>query len=528
MNYRRHYSTLETPQSEPLAGQVQNSAGGHAYPVDDWVRLDRFLILGSEGGSYYATEHKLTRDNAKAVERCIAADAARVVRRVVEISDSGRAAKNDPALFALALCTTSAAKADAFAALPKVARIGTHLYHFAEYVEGFRGWGRGLRTAVARWYDEKSVENLSYQVIKYRQRDGWTHRDMLRLSHPKSARNNAVYHWITKGESAGLPLIDAYVKAAAAETEKEVVSLIEGYGLPWEAIDTKWLGSAAVWGALLPHLPAMAMVRNLGRMTANGLLGPFADANKRVLSVLTGELPRVHPFAVLLALKTYAQGHGMKGSLNWQPVSAIVDALDAAFYNAFGNVTPTNKRIVLAIDVSGSMDSPMMGSPLTCRETAAAMALITARTEPQHEIMAFAERFVRLEISPRERLDDVVNKTAALRMGGTDCALPMMWALGYDEKMDSYRDSGYEKKRQSIYKADAFVVYTDSETWCGNIHPTQALVKYRKESGIDAKLAVVAIVPNEFSIADPNDGGMMDVCGFDTAAPGIIGDFVGN
>ena len=73
------------------------------WAVDDWTRLDRFLILGSEGGSYYASERKLTRENAEAVLRCIAADGARVVARIVAVSDAGRAPKNDPALFALAL-----------------------------------------------------------------------------------------------------------------------------------------------------------------------------------------------------------------------------------------------------------------------------------------------------------------------------------------------------------------------------------------------------------------------------------------
>ena len=52
---------------------VPNSAGGHAYPVDDMTRLRRFLILGSEGGSYYADERKLTLENAAAVKRCITA-----------------------------------------------------------------------------------------------------------------------------------------------------------------------------------------------------------------------------------------------------------------------------------------------------------------------------------------------------------------------------------------------------------------------------------------------------------------------
>ena len=38
------------PQSEPLdKRQVPNSAGGFSYAVDDWKRLDRFLILGERG-----------------------------------------------------------------------------------------------------------------------------------------------------------------------------------------------------------------------------------------------------------------------------------------------------------------------------------------------------------------------------------------------------------------------------------------------------------------------------------------------
>jgi 60 kDa SS-A/Ro ribonucleoprotein len=43
--------------------------------------------------------------------------------------------------------------------------------------------------------------------------------------------------------------------------------------------------------------------------------------------------------------------------------------------------------------------------------------------------------------------------------------------------------------------------------------------------GIDAKLAVLGIASTEFSIADPNDAGMLDVVGFDTNAPAIFADF---
>ena len=98
----------KTPQTEPIPGtaQVANSAGGYAFAVDDWTRLNRFLILGSEGGSYYAAERALTAENAQAVLRCIAADGLRTVREIVTVSDAGRAPKNDPAIFALALAAS--------------------------------------------------------------------------------------------------------------------------------------------------------------------------------------------------------------------------------------------------------------------------------------------------------------------------------------------------------------------------------------------------------------------------------------
>jgi len=151
----------KTPQSAPLAGQTPNSAGGFAWAVDDWARLRRFLILGSEGGSYYAGEWKLTRENAEAVERCLAADGPRAVGEIAAVSDAGRAPKNDPAVFALAMAAGAgdeATRKAALEALPRVCRTSTHLFQFATFVEGFRGWGRSLRRAIGGWYAGRSAE----------------------------------------------------------------------------------------------------------------------------------------------------------------------------------------------------------------------------------------------------------------------------------------------------------------------------------------------------------------------------------
>src|SRR6187401_372414 len=209
INYAKIFDRRATPQSQPIPGsnQVRNSGGGNSWQVDDWTRLDRFLILGAEGGTYYITERDLLKQNYDALVRCIKTDGLRVVNRIVEISDAGRAPKNDPAIFALALVVThgdAQAKAHAFANLGKVCRIGTHLFHFAEYVNAMRGWGRGLRNAVGHWYVDRGVDDLAHQAVKYQQRDGWSHSDLLRLAHPKalSPQHDAVFRWMLNGADA--------------------------------------------------------------------------------------------------------------------------------------------------------------------------------------------------------------------------------------------------------------------------------------------------------------------------------------
>ena len=558
INYAKNFNRRATPQSQPIPGsaQVRNANGGYTWEVDDWTRLDRFLILGAEGGTYYLAERELVKQNHDAIVRCIKADGVRAVNRLVEISETGRAPKNEPAIFALALVVThgdAAAKAHAFANLGKVCRIGTHLFHFAEYVNALRGWGRGLRNAVGRWYADRGADDLAHQAVKYQQRDGWSHGDLLRLAHPKapSRQHDAVFRWMLAGADAlgerevkrkvggenrvakyGAvgelpPLIEAFERAKRATIPGEIVKLIGEADLPREAIPTRWLNEAVVWEALLERMPLTAMIRNLGKLTSLGLLQPFSEAKQRVLRKLKDETAlqraRIHPFAVLVALKVYAQGHGDKGALKWAPVPAVVDALDAAFYATFQNVEPCGKPLLIALDVSGSMASSMIaGSCISAREASAAMALVTAATELEHEIVAFSAAagghggkwgggepgITRVDLSPKLRLAEVVKRLEAIPMGGTDCALPMLWAA-----------------RNQLNVA-GFITYTDSETWAGNIHPAQALQRYRREYVGDAKAVVVGMTANGFTLADPADCGMLDVVGFDTTAPAVIADFV--
>ena len=513
-------------QTERLdARQVRNNAGGYVFALDDFGRLDRFLVLGSAEPTYYQSARKLTRENAACVEACYRADAERTVARIVEVSEAGRAPRVSPAIFALALGAASgdvAVRRAALAALPRVCRTASHLFEFVATVRALgKGWGRALKNAVARWYAERPVDVLAYQAVKYRSRNDYSHKRLLQLSHPASAPDDAarraLYAWACGArevDDAALPAqVRAHLSAMRAGTARELVPLVEANRLPWESLPTWALTDADVWRALLPSMGLTALVRNLGTLTRLGVLKPLGSE----LALVTGRLTdaealrkaRVHPFALLQAHAVYGSGRAVKGDTAWTPVRDVVDALDRGFYEAFKAVEPTGKRHFLALDVSGSMGGEhLMGSTLTARDASAAMALVTMATEPRTHVSGFSTRMIDLDISPRQRLRDAVRAVSDLPFGGTDCAQPMLYAL----------DKGIE--------ADAFVVYTDNETWAGRTHPVEALRRYRRETGIPAKLVVVGLTATSFTIADPTDGGMFDVVGFDASAPAVMADFI--
>jgi 60 kDa SS-A/Ro ribonucleoprotein len=518
-------STRETPQTEPIDGTVQNSAGGQSFAVDDWTRLNRFLILGTEGGSYYASERALTLDNAKVVQRCLGADGKLTVDTIVDISEGGRAAKHEPALFALAIALgwpDDEVRTHALAQIGRVCRTGTHLFTLVGYVENFRGWGKGLQRAIGRWYLTKPVADLMYQVVKYKARNDWTHRDLLRLAKPgakgrpgaeRGSDMDKTLGWVVGKGPVGDEL-PAYLYAAdqVMAGTLDPVTAIEVYNFPWEALPSEALAKPEVWAALAPKMPIGALVRNLGRMSANGAIKPMGKLSGVIAErLVNGEAvrrSRIHPLNVLTALSTYKAGRGLRGSLTWAADARIVAALEDMFKLAFANVVPSGKRHLIGLDVSGSMDSGnVAGSFLTPREAAVAMALVTVATEPLTHTMAFTGGFVPITLTPKTSLTSAIASVRHMPFDRTDCSLPMQYAL----------EHGIE--------VDVFMVLTDSETWAGRIHPVQALRKYRERTGINAKLVVVGMVANEFSIADPADFGMLDVVGFDSAAPALIADF---
>lgn len=634
MTYANHFAARTvgrstTPQNQPLLGREgemkRNRAGGHVFVIDAWDRFDRFLILGSDTPTFYADARETTLDNVEGVLAVLGLDGLRAVRRIVEISKGGRAPKNDPALYALALAASYGARAPknedsvsaarrntrstqvsatesladrlvrnedpsanmirraAFAALSDVARTASHLMQFVGFLETLRGWGQRPMKAVRLWLEGFDDDTLALQAVKYRTRNGWSMRDILRLAHPElpvtdnrrvllewiahrhltreeiqvhaarvrnsitnkgartTGRTTARRHVVRPGMDVAVDagsrfqVIDGFHRVQEAASAAEAARIVRCFGLPHECVPSEFLKSREVWDALLVDMPQNALVRNLNRMTSVGLLSSGSEAARHVAERLTDvdalRGARVHPFGILVALEVYRRGKGILGNLEWTPAGEVVDGLDAAFYASFAAVRPSGKRFMQCLDVSGSMTmnflvggwrkdklgraTPVPG-PVSAHVAAAAMAMVGMASERSCFVGGFTsgrgrkgEGFTPLpDVSPRRRLDDVVASISRLPFGNTDASLPIAYATA----------NGIE--------VDAFVIYTDNETWDGKQHVTEALREYREKTGIQARLIAAGMTATDYSVVDPADPLQMNVVGFDANAPAVISDFV--
>ena len=362
-------------------------------------------------GGLVLRQRAATDDREREVRRGLPGrDAAQTVRTIVEVSDAGRAPKNDPAVFALAIaaatgmrpwrwrpCRRSAGSAPTCSPSPRPSRScaagarrssgasppGTTTERPASWptrspsTSGARA-GRTATCSASRTRTRPTRRTRRSTEGRRRPR-GLGPREV------KRGESMASYPDV----SADLPAILGATEAAKkATTTAEIIGLIRDHDLPRECIPTEHLNAPEVWEALLEKMPMTALVRNLAKMTAVGLLRPGSAAARLVVRPAgrCGVPAQVSaaPVAILIAPKTYA-GQGAQGEALLGAGLVVVDALDAAFYQAFANVEPAGKRTLLALDVSGSMTcGGIAGSSLTPREASAAMAMVTAKTEPSY------------------------------------------------------------------------------------------------------------------------------------------------
>jgi 60 kDa SS-A/Ro ribonucleoprotein len=526
--------------------------GGETYVLKntDLTRFTRFLIMGTETGSFYQDAKELTRENTKIAQKQLDAGPDAVVE-IMRVSKSGLAEKQDAILFSLALATRSkndATRQTAYEALIPVCRTLSQLYTFLDYrfkiggVSGGELVGKkiknaknderygghassmGLRKALQKWLGSFSDADLAYQMMKYQNRSGVSFRDVLRIARPTPATpaRSALYKYAVKNELNPEMEMEAHERLSAARTvgmegmrEDAIADLIVKYNLPREVIGTQYLNERSVWEALLQDMPMMALIRNLGKMSSIEL---FKDSEMRKLVVdrlndtKRIENSRVHPLNIYTALHTYEQGKGTKGSLSWTADGKIVDALNDAFDHSFKNVVPSGKSILLAIDTSWSMSGfAHSGTLSNAAGLAAILSLIILRSEDNVELIGISNEIHRnLGITGRMRPQDAMRQIQKPLGGGTDLCLP-------------FKVVGKE--------TDAIMLFTDSENGARDGLRIYQEAFLRKDE--HRRLVLAQMVPNSSGWVRPTNEDWdnvgrksLEISGFDPSIGKLTADFL--
>lgn len=543
----RHGTFLtNTPQTQPIPGRtdmVKNSAGGYGWEKDTWTQLRDFIILGTEGGTFYADERSHTYRNVGVVAKALAEDGPRAVKMAVDISTAkpARAPKNYPALYVIAAALASkdlATRRAAAGSTHLVARTTDHQAHLFGYLKDLRGGGGAsplLKRAYMNMFTQDEPGRVVYRYLKARSRktgsgEPFSPADLLRLAKPTPTNEvqDAMFALIsgrkTPMEVSGFfDAAKGYYEAQLADTPAKAVRAILAYRVPWEFLPDSVLKYPEVWEALIPTLGITALIRNLSRMTINGALGPFKQGNLKAAARLCDQAElhngRVHPFDLFLALRVYESGWAQPNpkapARTWTPVPEIVDALNRAFVASFAVADKVPGNYVVAVDSSGSMTyGPRVqhgGSDIgTPYGVSLAFANILMRTTggsvyPVNFDTAVRPSPLRTEMSLSEIMAKSDNNG-----GATDCAAPIEWAL------------------EHRHCVDGFIILTDNESWSGGRHAHQALEQYRRQVNPNARVIWCATTANGHQLGDPGEGGVLQVAGFDSSLPMLVNSYMGS
>lgn len=566
------------PATSPIPGRehemVPNHEGGYGWNASGLTMLRRFLILGTTENQYYADKRELTTSALTAITGYLKENLDEAIREYREVVRFNRAISPSPAIYLLAYLFsmgiprwTSAAKA----MYPEVLRTGAHLQEFTSYVRAMKKTGRALRTSFEKWLEGKDDRTLMYQMLKYQQRHGFSWADMFALYHPrpKGDVRSTMYTWARFG---GLPtaefLSNGGKRMTMAAAEKVLAQAQEVWAkdpafaqvrtmkklIALGSEEIKELGAAPLvesirdlrmthemvtgteifathkaegWSALAEKMPAHAMLRSLNTLSANGVLKGEIQANicKFLQDDEAIKRARVHPMSLLKTWYIYRGGKGLRGSLAWDPNPKVVAALERAFAISMRVKEPLKGRVLVALDVSGSMyHGAVPGMEfLAPYEVGSAYAHIMMRSCESPEVMYFDYRhsnawgnrrvggeegykIVTKELKGIPTLDKTIEFTRQFGAGGTDCSIPIAYALKHKKHFD------------------LFVLFTDGESWAGN-HGAAVVQEYRKQVNANARVVYCTTAPYGTVLTDPGDVRALDIVGFDPNAATLIEDF---
>lgn len=317
-----------------------------------------------------------------------------------------------------------------------------------------------LQRAFQRWLNKASVEKLLSASIG----NDPSLRDVLRLARPTPVDDarRALFGWLTDkpvekwapATEADLPReVRALVAYRAAQTADEQVALLREIRARWDLLADAARGEKT-WKAIVRLMGPQALRMNLNTLVRHGVFAGAGGAAlvDYVVDRLTDadeiRRSRQFPYQFLAAYMAAESDVPQK----------IKAALHKAAEIACGNTPQLPGPVVVGLDVSGSMQSPVTGhrgrgatSKMRCVDVAALFAAAILRRNPDSVIVPFDNYTHEARLDPQDTILSLAERLARYGGGGTNCALPLELA---NRKLRERKFAGC-------------VLVSDMESWIG-------------------------------------------------------------
>ena len=433
---------------------ARNDAGGPAYALEPKHALAQFAATGCFNGTFYAdAESQL--DTLKTLIAQVDDNA--FLAKLAVYSRERAYLKDMPA----ALVATLAARDtilfhQVFDRVIDNGRVLRTLFQMIRSGQfGKKSLSSSIQRAFQRWLNTASPEKLLSASIGHDP----SLRDVLRLARPTPPDNSqrALFGWLTdKEQSKWAPAteidlpeqVQLLVAFRTAETAEQQIALLDRLHARWDLLADTAKGSK-VWAAIARTMGPQANRMNLNTLQRHGV---FEDAAmvRTVADRLADEneirRSRQFPYQFFAAYLNASD----------EVPQAIKAALHKAAEIACGNVPELPGPVVIGLDVSGSMQSPITGNrgrggttKMRCVDVAALVAAAILRRNPDSVVVPFDTQAFDAKVDPSDSILSLADRLAKYGGGGTDCSLPIRKA-----------NSDFAKR-----KFAGVVLVSDQESW---------------------------------------------------------------
>jgi 60 kDa SS-A/Ro ribonucleoprotein len=530
---------------------TRNEAGGRAYRLPPKHALAQLAATGCFNGTYYADGraqlNELRTLAGQVDDNLFLAKLAVYARERAFMKDMPAALlvllwKRDPALAHRVF--------DRVVDNGRVLRTLFQMFRSGQF--GRKSLASSPKRAFQRWLNEASVGKLLSASIGHDP----SLRDILRMARPtpKDNARRAMFGWLTDkplekwapATVADLPeqvrLLEAYRKAETAEAQVEVLAKLE---VRWDLLADAAKGRE-VWKGIALKMGPQALRMNLNTLVRHEVFGPRASTAwtiGRVICETLGLKLESKPEGIDLAeyvAQRIAHADEIRRSRQfpYQYLAAYLNAgqevpqkIKAALHQAAeiacGNVPALPGPVVIGLDVSGSMQSPVTGyrgrgatSKIRCVDVAALFAAAILRRNPDSIVIPFDDRPHKARVDPGDTILSLAERLARYG-GGTNCALPLQVANS------TYRGRWFE----------GVVLVSDQESWIGTgRHGSTAVmtewqtfvanqVRLHDRAWAGPKLVCIDLQPYTTTQA-PDRSDILNVGGFSDAVFSVVAAFL--